>query len=173
MVLWASFQTCYWTCPGPGHRPEMQPVEPLGDPTFKPWDLRERIKPLRTYSGRVVYDRPKHYFSLKDAARILETFPKETPVKKSLWVRLWEGLIRIFFNAWNFDKAWVYAVGNTINQLVNQNWEDLAYPWEMVQAQYKDLILNLIAEFQLAGEIRKHFGWKQGGTDGSGEEERN
>lgn len=36
------------------------------------WTEVKRAVPLRTYSGRVVYDRPKHVFTIRDATRILE-----------------------------------------------------------------------------------------------------
>lgn len=47
----------------------------------KPWSLRKRVLPTRTYSGRVVYSRKPHLFTLKDAERILaklEPSPDET-----------------------------------------------------------------------------------------------
>lgn len=37
---------------------------------YGPWDKRKRLVPLRTYSGRVVYDRPRHYWSPRDLARV-------------------------------------------------------------------------------------------------------
>ena len=144
--------------------PELEP-DP-GDLLFKPWDLRERLKPLRTYSGRVVYERRKHFFSLKRVARIIELYHTDDPAEKSLWEKLWDGLINIFFTTWNFDKSWVYAVGNTIKQLVYQNWDLVGSPWDTVRQQYKELIFALIAEFQLADDVRDHFGWKESDTDG-------
>jgi len=41
---------------------------PIDDP--KPWSARVRVVPMRTYSGRVVYDRKEHYFTAADLARI-------------------------------------------------------------------------------------------------------
>jgi len=38
---------------------------------FPPWGKRDRIVPLRTYSGKVVYRRKVHYFKMEDATRIL------------------------------------------------------------------------------------------------------
>lgn len=37
---------------------------------YSPWEKRKRIKPLRTYSGEVIYKRPRHYFSPADLIRI-------------------------------------------------------------------------------------------------------
>lgn len=42
-----------------------------GERKSEPWTYRSRLLPLRTYSGRVVYRRHKHYFTVRDAARIM------------------------------------------------------------------------------------------------------
>jgi len=42
-----------------------------GEERSEPWTYRTRILPLRTYCGRVVHRRQKHYFKVSDAARIL------------------------------------------------------------------------------------------------------
>jgi len=42
-----------------------------GERRSEPWTYRKRIVPLRTYSGRVVHDRKKHFFRVEDAQRIL------------------------------------------------------------------------------------------------------
>jgi len=53
-----------------------------GEQRSEPWTYRTRIVPLRTYSGRVVHRRARHYFSLRDAERILSKIqiPQEGPV---------------------------------------------------------------------------------------------
>lgn len=38
---------------------------------YPPWGKRQRLVPLRTYSGRVVYPRKKHRFNARDAARVI------------------------------------------------------------------------------------------------------
>lgn len=38
---------------------------------YPPWGKRERIVPLRTYSGRIVYPRKVHTFTERDVARIM------------------------------------------------------------------------------------------------------
>lgn len=47
-----------------------------------PWSHRTRAVPKRTYSGKVVYDRPTHYFKLTDGIRVFrkaaEAHPPET-----------------------------------------------------------------------------------------------
>jgi hypothetical protein len=42
-----------------------------GDDRLTPWQNRNRVIPKTTYCGRVIYERPKHYFTVKDAARVL------------------------------------------------------------------------------------------------------
>lgn len=42
-----------------------------GEARSEPWTYRKRVVPLRTYSGRVVHDRKKHFFRVEDAQRIL------------------------------------------------------------------------------------------------------
>lgn len=44
----------------------------------RPWHHRRRLDPLRTYSGRIVYARPRHYFRPADARRILAAVIDET-----------------------------------------------------------------------------------------------
>jgi len=43
-----------------------------GEQKSEPWTYRARLVPLRTYCGRVVHRRHRHYFTVRDAARILE-----------------------------------------------------------------------------------------------------
>jgi len=53
------------------------------DPDFpkkRPWDMQVRTIPLRTYSGKVVRTRKKHYISIEDVVRIMNkiNIPDET-----------------------------------------------------------------------------------------------
>jgi len=43
-----------------------------GESYSEPWTYRTRVIPQRTYSGRVVYNRKKHFFRVEDAERVLE-----------------------------------------------------------------------------------------------------
>lgn len=38
---------------------------------FPPWGKRQHIVPLRTYSGKVVYNRPPHRWTERDIARVM------------------------------------------------------------------------------------------------------
>lgn len=38
----------------------------------RPWNKRVRLQPARTWSGKVTYKRPKHYFSVADVQRIMQ-----------------------------------------------------------------------------------------------------
>lgn len=42
-----------------------------GEERSEPWTYRKRIVPLRTYSGRIVHDRRRHFFTVADVSRIL------------------------------------------------------------------------------------------------------
>lgn len=43
-----------------------------GERRSEPWTYRNRVVPLRTYCGRVVHRRQKHFFRVEDAQRILD-----------------------------------------------------------------------------------------------------
>jgi len=43
-----------------------------GESYSEPWTYRNRVIPERTYSGRVVYNRKKHFFRVEDAERVLQ-----------------------------------------------------------------------------------------------------
>lgn len=61
-----------------------------------PWENRLRIVPLRTYSGRVVYKKGKHYFSQSDVSRVVRSMEVEPDEKKADWMtRLTEWLQQI------------------------------------------------------------------------------
>ena len=49
-----------------------------GESYSEPWTFRKRILPLRTYSGRVVYNRRKHLFGIRDVSRIMAKIEPET-----------------------------------------------------------------------------------------------
>lgn len=56
-----------------------------GEERSEPWTYRKRIVPLRTYSGRVVHDRHTHYFTMRDAERILAKVQPENADPKHPW----------------------------------------------------------------------------------------
>ena len=66
---------------------------------YKPWEKRTRIIPQRTYSGTVIYKRPKHYFSPKDLQRIQKN------VQQNIWdirdQNILESLLETCFALWN------------------------------------------------------------------------
>lgn len=79
-------------------------------PYSKPWSLRTRLEPKRTYSGRVVYDRKKHPMTIRDAARI---FRQTRVYKQYSGVDLPYGLGREDFNflQWHEFIAWGILYG--------------------------------------------------------------
>lgn len=53
----------------------------------KPWSNRTRILPSRTYTGRIVYTRRKHYFTIDDVSRILDKIqPSDSTSDASSWI---------------------------------------------------------------------------------------
>lgn len=51
----------------------------------KPWENRTRAVPLRTFSGRVVYKRKKHFFTAEDAARIIKKLEPPEDTSNPSW----------------------------------------------------------------------------------------
>ncbi len=58
-----------------------------GEARSEPWTYRARIVPLRTYSGRVVHHRHKHFFTARDAARILAKLEPAEKDEGSTWAQ--------------------------------------------------------------------------------------
>lgn len=67
-----------------------EPLE-LAGYGHKPWDLRKRIIPSTTYSGKVVRNRPKHYFRIRDVQRISD---KVLPPEDMTEIPRWLAIIR-------------------------------------------------------------------------------
>lgn len=85
----------YWEEPIP---PDS--ASPGAVPELKPWALRERVSPLRTYSGRVVYDRKPHRFTIRDVERITSKvdLQKEVPERLySFWEYINRFLVQLIF----------------------------------------------------------------------------
>jgi len=58
-----------------------------GKKRSEPWTYRKRIVPLRTYSGRVVHDRRRHFFTIADVSRILAKIqPPDTGSDVPKWI---------------------------------------------------------------------------------------
>lgn len=60
-----------------------------------PWDNRTRVFPQSTYCGRVVYHRPKHFFSADDVDRVAASVKILVPTERHEGVI--ERLIRLVF----------------------------------------------------------------------------
>lgn len=58
----------------------------IGESKSEPWTYRNRIVPSRTYSGRIVYNRKKHYFTLGDARRIINKLEPPLTATPRSWV---------------------------------------------------------------------------------------
>lgn len=113
---------------------------------MRPWDNRQRIRPLRTYSGSIVYKRPKHYWTLKDAQRILRYVERDIELAPATKEDGWNLIAQInkFLQAILTFLAWIdpfgfvgpvqYFMLEVVNRIVGINNE----PWNA------DIVLNLI-----------------------------
>lgn len=72
-----------------------------------PWGNRFRAFPQRTYCGRVVYDKPRHLFTLRDVERIIEhvTIYTDKPEKNPPFI------VSIIKNVWRLIFAIVPVPG--------------------------------------------------------------
>jgi hypothetical protein len=59
----------------------------------EPWQFRKRLLPQRTYSGRVVYDRPLHPLQVGDLARMARALAPPDDVDPN-WIAAVIGTIR-------------------------------------------------------------------------------
>lgn len=55
---------------------------------YPPWGKRVRVVPLRTYSGKVVYNRKAHHWSDRDLARIMAKISPPDTADDSWMARL-------------------------------------------------------------------------------------
>jgi len=78
---------------------EPLPLTPLG--YLKPWSMRAHIEPKKTYSGKIVYKRKPHFFTISDANRILSRLEKDDIIQEDKPIRFeWlEALLRGVFRA--------------------------------------------------------------------------
>jgi len=115
---------------------------------YPPWGKRARLVPLRTYSGRVVYDRPKHKFRAEDAARILRAIePPDTP--DSRWfdkiiqalqaatVAMLQRLLPLL----SAGETW--AIYDWINNLIASWFDSIGLDDEHVKRWSRGLIMQL------------------------------
>lgn len=58
-----------------------------GERKSEPWTYRARVVPLRTYCGRVVHRRHKHFFRAQDAARIMSKLEPAPTDEGDIWAR--------------------------------------------------------------------------------------
>lgn len=59
-----------------------------GEERSEPWTYRARVVPLKTWSGRVVHHRRKHFFKIGDVSRILAKIqPPDTGEDIPTWLR--------------------------------------------------------------------------------------
>lgn len=111
---------------------------------YLPWHYRDRVFPDRTWSGRVVYTRPKHHFLVSDAIRILEKLQGELePPKepKNKFLRLLRASWMICAGSavpFPFDKF--ESIGDYLGWAVTNTLSILADP----QGEFRKRTVELI-----------------------------
>ena len=63
--------------------------------------MRDGLDGIKTYAGRVVYDRKEHKFTVKDLERIVgKSLPREIPYageeNRVFWDTIWKIVVRLF-----------------------------------------------------------------------------
>ena len=66
-----------------------------GERRSEPWTYRSRVVPLRTYCGRVVHRRHKHYFRPEDAARIMRKLEPSQNDDGETWAKKVINVLRL------------------------------------------------------------------------------
>lgn len=93
-----------------------------GERQSEPWTYRTRVVPLRTYCGRVVHRRPKHFFRVEDAQRILDRIVPPDDEPGDTWAQtviniLRESTIRMldrilpFLSSYQVEGLYEFCVG--------------------------------------------------------------
>lgn len=111
-----------------------------------PWSLRERVTPLRTYSGRVVYDRDRHFFTARDVERIAGKAKKSDKPPKDLqaWERLLRALWKLYFPMVvpypaDWDEPLFFLLGGIFADV----WQNVADPLGSIESRYKNFIMAI------------------------------
>ncbi len=69
---------------------------PTESDDFPPWGKRLRVIPKQTWSGKVTYNRKKHWFKIRDATRIMDKLvPPEDGIteKDQLFGETWQDYV--------------------------------------------------------------------------------
>jgi hypothetical protein len=115
-----------------------------------PWSLRERVVPLRTYSGRVVYDRDKHFFTARDLERIADKAKSDgkKPKDFSAWERLLRALWKLYFPMLlPYPADWDQPLFLLLGGIFYEVWENVTDPIEAIKTRYKNFIMAIASIF--------------------------
>jgi len=112
----------------------------------EPWTYRKRLVPMRTYSGRVVYDRHKHYFTVKDASRILAKLEPPSQGDGTTWA---QEIIRVLRQATisMLQRILFFLPSETVNDLYQWSIEIMDRAFYGVQtdpARTRQMAINMI-----------------------------
>jgi hypothetical protein len=111
-----------------------------------PWSSRVRVTPLRTYSGRVVYDRDRHFFSARDIERIAEKAQSDhkKPKDLSAWDRLLRALWLLYFPIiLPYPADWDQPLFMLLGGIFVDVWENINDPIGAITNRYKNFIMAI------------------------------
>ena len=125
-----------------------------------PWSLRERITPLRTYSGRVVYDRDRHFFTARDVERIASKAKKSDKPPKDLssWERLLRAIWKLYFPMVlpypaDWDEPLFFLLGGIFVDI----WQNVADPLGAIKRRYLEFIYSIAGVLGIEQQVADRF----------------
>lgn len=98
----------------------------------RPWRKRRRIIPRRTYSGEVIYKRPKHYFTEADITRVMKKLQTPASVDESWLAKILEQIL-------DWLKKILAAIGPLLNEVLI---DDLFYWLKQVSEYFMNACIN-------------------------------
>jgi len=135
---------------------------------YLPWHFRDRLNPRRTYCGRVVYERKKHAFTVKDLLRISDKVEnpyligEEKPFNWGEWfLKLLRNLWRIFTGAtFMFPDVPFESIAEFLTWYVRRRWEAVMNPVEEIRGHAFRFVILLIDFYNLNDEMIRIYGPK-------------
>lgn len=128
---------------------------------FPPWGRRERIVPLRTYSGRIVYKRKVHHFRVEDVSRIMaKVRPPESPSDSDWLTKAIESLQRATVEMLEvllpfLDDGSVQALYDYVFAIVEKWFVSVGLDDESVRRTARGLIIRIAELADVPVELGK------------------
>ena len=115
-----------------------------------PWSYRDRVSPTRTYCGRVVYERPRHWFLTSDVERIASRAKPASSPEPDRFERVFRALWDLCAgSAIPFPGTKFSSILDYLKWAIGHSAEVLADPMGYLRSRTIELINSLIAAFEL------------------------